>query len=188
MQLGKTLIGAIVGAALGIGVWIAIYLLFGMDHVALAILVALLTGLGVRTLVSTSGHASYARGALTGLLALAAYVGGWFLVAEVAKARAATAPKRPAAAAPKAAEGDVKDAAGPAGEAPPVEIPQAVQRTPTGGAMPKAVTPGQNPLDYVWLAIAALVAYELGRGTGAKPVVVGEETITEVPAGSHPDA
>jgi hypothetical protein len=188
MQLGKTLVGAIVGAALGVGALIAIYMLLQIDHVALAILVALLTGLGVRTLVSTSGHASYVRGALTGLLALAAYVGGWFLVAEVAKARAATAPKRPAAAAQQKGEEKTESTGGPAGEAPPVEAPQIAPRTPTGGAMPKAATPGQNPLDYVWLAIAGLVAYELGRGTGAKPVVVGEETVTEVPVGNHPDA
>jgi hypothetical protein len=92
------------------------------------------------------------------------------------------------AAAPKQAEAKTEGTGGPAGEAPPVEMPQPVQRAPSAGGMPKAVTPGQNPLDYVWLAIAGLVAYELGRGTGAKPVVVGEETVTEVPVGTHPDA
>jgi hypothetical protein len=188
MQLGKALIGAIIGAALGIGLLLAIYLALGLDHVALAILVALLTGLGVRTLVSTAGHASYARGALTGILALAAYVGGWFLVAEVAKARAATAPKRAAPVVAKETKDEPKKTDGTTGDAPPVELPQQVQRGPTGPATPKAATPGQNPLDYVWLAIAALVAYELGRGTGPKPVVVGEETVTEVPQGTHPDA
>jgi hypothetical protein len=186
MQLGKTLLGAIIGAALGIGALLAIYMLLQIDHVALAILVALLTGLGVKTLVSTSGHASYVRGALTGILALAAYVGGWFLVAEVAKARAATAPKRPAPTAPKVAEEETKKAEGGGGDAAPIEMPQPIQRAPTGAGAPKAVTPGQNPLDYVWLAIAGLVAYELGRGTGAKPVVVvGDET---APEGTHPDA
>jgi hypothetical protein len=50
--------------------------------------------------------------------------------------------------------------------------------------MPKAGTPGQNPLDYVWLAIAALVAYELGRGSGTKPVEVAEPVGPETaPAG-----
>ena len=139
-------------------------------------------------MVSTTGHASYTRGALTGILALAAYVGGWLLVAEVAKARAAAGPKRPAPTAPKQVDEQPKADAADAGEAAPVEMPQEIQRTPSGAGMPKAVTPGQNPLDYVWLAIAGLVAYELGRGSSAKPVVVGEETVTEVPTGSHPDA
>jgi hypothetical protein len=147
------------------------------------------TGLGVRALVSTSGHASYTRGALTAILALAAYVGGWFVVAEVAKARARSAPKPAvAAAAAKASEEGAEKDAEPAPAAPLVEPVRPIERGPTGQAMPKSATPGQNPLDYVWLAIAGLVAYELGRGTGAKPVVVGEETVTEVPVGTHPDA
>jgi hypothetical protein len=75
------------------------------------------------------------------------------------------------AAAVDVAEKDTDEAAGPAVEAPVVEQARPVERAPS--AMPKA-TPGQNPLDYVWLAIAALVAYELGRGTGAKPVEVAE--------------
>jgi hypothetical protein len=182
MQLGKALIGAIIGAALGIGLLIAVYMLFKIDHVALAIGVALLTGLGVRTLVSTSGHASYARGALTGILALAAYVGGWFLVAEVAKARARSAPNSaPIAAARQSADNDADPAAAGEGDAQPVAEVRPVERVPSGAAAPKAGPPGQNPLDYVWLAIAALVAYELGRGTGATPI----ETVDE-PAG--PDA
>ena len=184
MQLGKALVGAIVGAVLGVGVLVAVYLIFGMDAVWLAVIVAALTGLGVRTLVSTSGHASYARGALTGVLALGAYVGGWYLVAELAQARAAAAPKRaPIAVAEQPADTD--EDAEPAGEVPPVEVPRPVERAPSGAAMPKAVAPGQNPMDYIWLGIAALVAYELGRGTGAKPVEVTE---TETPGGAHPDA
>lgn len=179
MQLGKALIGAIIGAALGIGLLLAVYMLFKIDHVALAIGVAILTGLGVRTLVSTSGHASYTRGALTGVLALAAYVGGWFLVAEVAKARARAAPNSaPVAAVQQAEKADAEPAAATGGAAQPVAEVRPIDRGTTGVAAPKAVAPGQNPLDYVWLAIAGLVAYELGRGSGATPV----ETVDE-PAG-----
>jgi hypothetical protein len=187
MQLGKALVGAIIGAALGIGLLIAVYLLFQIDHVALAIGVALLTGLGVRTLVSTTGHASYTRGAVTGILALAAYVGGWLLVAELAKAHAAAAPRRPAVAA-KVAEKQADEPADATDQAPVVEEPQQFDRQPPGPGVPKSAAPGQNPLDYVWLAIAALVAYELGRGTGAKPVEAAEEPLEDAPAGAHPDA
>jgi hypothetical protein len=48
---------------------------------------------------------------------------------------------------------------------------------------------GFAPLDFVWLCVSALVAYELGRGTAGKTPVVVEETETEVPTGPHhPDA
>jgi len=188
MQLGKSLVGGIIGAALGIGLLVAIYLLFGLDHVGLAVPVAILTGLGVRTMVSTSGHASYARGAITGLLALAAYVGGWYLVADLATRRAKAAPKPPTpnvAAADSPDAGETSDA--PVVEAPPVQERAPVRANPSGAATRKAVAPGQNPMDYIWLGIAALVAYELGRGTAAKRVeVVGEETVTTVNV--HPDA
>lgn len=188
MQLGKSLVGGIIGAALGIGLLVAIYLLFALDHVGLAVPVAILTGLGVRTMVSTSGHASYARGAITGLLALAAYVGGWYLVADLAtrRARAAPKPPTPVTAVDSADAGEPSDA--PVVEAPPVQERAPVRANPSGAATRKAVAPGQNPMDYIWLGIAALVAYELGRGTAAKrvEVVEGEETVTTVNV--HPDA
>ncbi len=88
MQLGKSLLGGIIGAVVAIGLLMATYLLFGVDHVSLAIPFAIITGLGVRMLATTSGHASYVRGALTMVLALAAYIGGWLLVARIATARA----------------------------------------------------------------------------------------------------
>ncbi len=190
MQLGKTLVGAVIGAALGIGLLVAIYLLFRMDDVWLAIPVAILTGLGVRTLVSTSGHASYVRGAITGVLALAAYLGGWWVAAQVATqlASAAQSKQLPLADTTEPAEDADDTGAEPAAAAPaPVDRPIPAAR-PSGAGMAKTLPPGQSPWDYVWLGIAALVAYELGRGTGAKPVVVGEETVTEVPKGAHPDA
>lgn len=191
MQLGKALVGAIIGAALGIGLLVAVYLAFAIDQVWLAIPVAILTGLGVRMMVSTGGHASYARGALTGLLALAAYVLGWLVVKEVAENRAAAAPQRSAVVAKAddaADEADESDAK--AADARPVEQPLPVQRPASGAPMRKAAQPGQNPLDYVWLGIAALVAYELGRGTAAKQVVVVDEDAASpgAPVGTRPDA
>src|SRR3954463_12886979 len=95
MQLGKTLVGAIIGAAVGIGMLVAVYVSLGIDRFWLAIPVAIITGLGVRMLVNTTGHASYARGVLTMLLAMAAYYVGWTVVTQVAMARASKEPARP---------------------------------------------------------------------------------------------
>src|SRR5215213_2372669 len=96
MQFGKTLVGAIIGAALGIGLLIAVYLAFGIDKMWMAIPVALLTGLGVRMVAATSGHASYLRGAITVLLAMGAYLGGLAVTRAVANHRAETVKANPA--------------------------------------------------------------------------------------------
>src|SRR5215213_4358541 len=112
MQFGKTLVGAIIGAALGIGLLIAVYLAFGIDKMWMAIPVALLTGLGVRMVAATSGHASYLRGAITVLLAMGAYLGGLAITRAVANHRAENVSKAnpPRVAAQEPGEpGDAKD-------------------------------------------------------------------------------
>jgi hypothetical protein len=193
MQLGRALIGAIIGAAVGIAVLVAVYMALKFDSVWLALVVAVLTGLGVRMMVATGGHASYLRGAVTGLIALGAYLFGSYLVAAVmqaqaAKAAEATRVEQPAASA-KADEAADADAA--TAETPPVEEPKAPPPSsrPVAGGRQKMATPKNwSTLDYILLCVSALVAYELGRGTAAKTVVVGEETVTEVPQGTHPDA
>jgi hypothetical protein len=191
MQLGKTLIGAIIGAAAGIGVLVAVYLLAGRDDVWMSIPVAILTGLGVRMIVSTSGHASYLRGALTLLIALGAYFGGLAVTQAVANQRASEAkkPHTPAAVEGEKADADKTDEPGAEAPPPPQAPPQAAPRLPEE-ARAKAQLPRQlNTWDFISLAIAALVAYELGRGTGgvrrdATVAAPGEP----VPAGTHPDA
>jgi hypothetical protein len=193
MQLGRTLVGAIIGAILGIAVMAAVYLAFRLDSAWLALPVAVLTGLGVRMMVSTSGHASYLRGAITGLLALGAYLLGWSAMATIAQQTAAKAAQSTRVEQP--AEGDKAEGAEAAEAAAPVETPKApdmpIASKSSGARASKAGVPkGFSTLDYIVLCAAGLIAYELGRGTaGPKQVVVeGEETITEVPAGTHPDA
>ncbi len=51
MQLGKSLLGAIIGAAIGIVILLVVYRLFEIDGFWLAIPFAIITGLGVRMLV-----------------------------------------------------------------------------------------------------------------------------------------
>jgi hypothetical protein len=190
MQLGKTLVGAIIGAALGIGLLVLVYLLFNLEQVWLAIPVGILTGLGVRTLVSTSGHASYLRGAITGVLALAAYLGGWYVVKEVAVRRAGAPAQRPANVVTAQAEEDTDEPSGDA-DAQPVPVPQRPVPRPgvAGEGIRKAPGPSQfSTFDFIYLCVAALIAYELGRGTGAKPVATTEPAPEDVPQGTHPDA
>ena len=65
---------------------IAAYFFIGTEHTAVAIVVALLVGLGVRAMVATKGHPSYARGVLTALIAMATFLGGKYIVVEIASA------------------------------------------------------------------------------------------------------
>jgi hypothetical protein len=92
MQLGKSLLGALIGAALGIGLLVLINSLTAWDKYWLAIPVALLTGLGVRWVANTCGHPSYVRGVLTGVISILAFMAGQYVVAEVATRRSQAKP------------------------------------------------------------------------------------------------
>jgi hypothetical protein len=188
MQLGKTIVGAIIGAVLGILLLLVVNLVFRLDQTWLAIPVAILVGLGVRMMVSTTGHPSYLRGAITGLLALATYIAGWPVVAQVATMKAESKPAVVAADTADAAEAGDEEATETPAEA-PTPAPARPRAVGAANEVRKPLMPQEtSPWDLVFLGIAALIAYELGRGTGGKPVVVGEETVTEVPVGTHPDA
>jgi hypothetical protein len=190
MQLGKTLVGAIIGAALGIGLLIAVFLFAGIDKMWMAIPVALLTGLGVRMVASTSGHASYLRGAITVLLALGAYLGGLAITKAVANHRAEVASKvgpRHVAAEEPGAPGDAKDGE-PAVEAPPIAPPTPAPNPELGTHRPAMPRQSFSTWDFISLAVAALVAYELGRGTGVPKENLGAGPSEPTPGGMHPDA
>jgi hypothetical protein len=190
MQFGKTLVGAIIGGVLGIGLLIAVYLAFGIDKMWMAIPVALLTGLGVRMVAATSGHASYLRGAITVLLAMAAYLGGLAVTKAVANHRSQTVAKQNPArvASEEPGEPGETKAEEPAANAPPADVPIASAKSDSMArrpAMPQAI----NTWDFLSLAVAALVAYELGRGTGGVRRDSTNSGLGEpVPGSTHPDA
>lgn len=220
MQLGKTLVGILIGGAVGIGAMFLASTQHGWDGYWMAIVVALCIGLAVRWLTAGSGRASYVRGALTGLLSILAFIAGQYATAQLLTrgSEAATigadfrgAPARPrgedsqptaensnAAEEPAgtndasvtATEGDAaNDVAGDTSAVPPgaVDEPaapesarqpetvepagdraaQPVNREPAalpGANRPAPRMPGSSSLDLVWLGIAALVGYSLGRG------------------------
>jgi hypothetical protein len=168
MQLGKSLVGALVGSAVGVCLVVAIYYLFEFDHAGLSILVAACAGLGVRALVTTKGHASYMRGALTCLLAIGAFAASKFLIVDMAR-RGVLADmhpiKRVAAQPSDAAAGDIDNAAA----AQQAEIPHIEQRPSNAVAATgnRKARPSFSAWDFISLSVAALIAYELGRGTEA---------------------
>jgi hypothetical protein len=190
MQFGKTLVGAIIGAALGIGLLIGVYLAAGIDKMWMAIPVAVLTGLGVRMVAATSGHASYLRGAITVLLAMAAYLGGLAVTRAVANHKAAAVLKAspPRAAEEPSAPGDAKP--GEPAETARVSAPP-IAPVNLDATMRRSGMPSQSfsTWDFISLAVAALVAYELGRGSdGARKDNLGAAPSEPALSGTHPDA
>jgi hypothetical protein len=216
MQLGKSLVGALLGAVVGVILLIAVHMQWGLDRNWLAIPVAILTGLGVRALATTYGHESYLRGAITALIALGAFMFGMDRAAKIAVSRAVNAnaatlpevtapplegvgatdtekpttdpatPADPNAAAEDAAKSaDAAEQNDAAADATPTakESAQQVAKPPASPAQNVdnvdnkilRPNPAQQPstLDYVWLAVAGLVAYQLGRGSAIDPRMAG---------------
>jgi hypothetical protein len=167
MQLGKTLLGAILGGAVGVGLLLATYFAFALDHTALAILVAVCAGVGVRMFVETKAHASYLRGALTCLVAILAFAGGKFLIADLAERGtfAKTLKVPPPQVEAEAPADGVSSGAASIETPKPVETESRRRGAPIGEGMMNAQR-AFSTWDFVLLSIAALVAYELGRGTG----------------------
>jgi len=173
--LAPAIVGAIIGAAVGVGLHVVLATgMLGYRNEAswFAIVIGVLTGLGVRMACRGCMDRSYARGALAAVVALAAIVGSSFAIREVMK-RSETTTKGPVAAAKNpeadaAADADAEDAdvADPAASAEPVAVPRiAPPRGQIGmGAGVKGGLANPSPWEFVFMALGGLVAYELGRG------------------------
>jgi hypothetical protein len=176
MGVGPTLLGGIVGAAVGVGLHTLLETgLLGKPIEAswFAVIIGLLTGVGVRQANRQHMERSYLRGAISGIIALAAIYGSTVVIAEIMKKRDVSIAAKPAAA---AAEDEAGDDAGDADSdtaAAPVEaIPESDQNPALAGMGTMQTRASDlNPWQFVWMALGALVAYEFGRGAGAPKTV-----------------
>ena len=70
--MGPTLVGGIIGAAVGIGLHLIVEMTTGAEATWFAVVIGLLTGLGVHQAnKSLAGRVSYLRGAVAAAIALA---------------------------------------------------------------------------------------------------------------------
>jgi hypothetical protein len=168
MQFGKSLVGAVIGAIVGIAILVAINYAVLWDKFWLSIIVALCTGLGVRWMVATHGHPSYVRGALTAIIAMAAFFAYYPIMAQLRTRQSIAQPVVLERAAPN--QGAAADDE-PAEANATVEPVQMEERAPIGGAGARNPRPQEiSAWDIISLCVAAFIAYELGRGSGgAKP-------------------
>lgn len=187
MGVGPTLLGGIVGAAVGVGLHTLLETgLLGKPIEAswFAVIIGLLTGVGVRQANRQHMERSYLRGAISGIVALAAIYGSTVIIAEIMKKRdVSIAAKPPAAAADEEAGDDGETAGGDASAAEPAEESADESQNSALAGMGTMQTRASdlNPWQFVWMALGALVAYEFGRGAGAPKVA--EPTDTTPPEG-----
>jgi hypothetical protein len=171
--LGSALVGGIIGAAVGVGLHVVLetgMLGTRVEASWFAVVIGVLTGIGVRMACRGCMERSYARGAVAGLIALAAIVASSFAVQEVMSRREVQAKAGPIAAAKDdaaAGEADADDASAakePAEE--PADDARADVPRPVGIGVgpPKGGASDLNPWQFVFMALGGLVAYELGRG------------------------
>lgn len=188
MGVGPTLLGGIVGAVVGVALHTVLETgMLGKPIEAswFAIIIGLLTGLGVRQANRTHMERSYLRGAISGVIALAAIYGSTAVIAVVMKNRDQAIASKPTASA-DVAEDSADDADSDAtttaeAETPAEENDRSINPAFAGGVVGNPRAGDLNPWQFVFMALGTLVAYEFGRGVGAPKVV--EPTDSTPPEG-----
>jgi hypothetical protein len=183
--LVPTLIGGVVGAAVGVALQVVLETgLLGQRLEAswCAVVIGVLVGLGVRQANRHHMNRSYVRGAVSGLIALAAIVASSFAIQEVMSRREVRPLGGKQVAAAKADEEATDEDATGAAEATvdePIEEPARPQAVGLGGVPARGVTSDLNPWQFVFMALGGLFAYELGRGADPAKRSALEETPNE---------
>lgn len=190
-SLTPALVGGVIGALVGVALQVALDTgMFGKRFEApwFAVAIGVLTGLGVRQMNRHHMERSYLRGALAGIIALVAIVASSFASREVMKRKEVSA-KPGAVAAAAAKDSDAAGDADAAAAEPAAPVaPEANGLPPVGGiGRPKIGLADNSTLEFVFMALGGLVAYELGRGIdhskrGAVPV----ESPGEAPVATDP--
>jgi hypothetical protein len=170
-SLGPTILGGLIGAAVGIAVHVAIETGGGMrwqprEAAWFAIVIGLLTGLGVRQMNKHHMERSYLRGAVSAIIALAAIVLSTVLISKVMEHYDALSKnKQVAAKAPETNDAAKEDNAAEAPKTEPAAEPAATAPAgPMAGGVGRIRQDKLNPWQFVFMAVGALAAYELGRG------------------------
>lgn len=174
MNLGKTLVGGLLGAAVAIGIFTLLKTQMNLHATWFYVVIGLLTGLGVRQAhQSLAGNVSYARGALSGAIAAGAILLSEEVVRQVVSRGAEeviAAVEKPAVVGDETTEeeGDAD-----AGDAESLDVEQPPEIHPHDG-LPGMVdgAKGAKPqTDDVWpfvfMAVGIFLAYELARGSAA---------------------
>jgi hypothetical protein len=185
-SIGPTLIGGLVGAAVGIGLHLALEVGASYEAPWFAIITGLATGLGVRAATKhTEPRVSYARGALTSLIALAAIVATVPLISLALDMKSKSEANNPRAevaeadtdaeATDEAATGDEAADEAAADEPAPAESAEAARGAVGAPTAKMPIGRGDfNVNQFIFMMLGALVAYPLGRGSDAEARPAGQ--------------
>ena len=194
MNLAKTFGGAILGAAVAIGIYTVLKTQTEIEASWFPVVTGLLTGLGVRQAhQSLTGQVSYLRGAISGAIAAAAMLGAEQVV-KYAVTQDVAGPA-PAIAnngdAPQEDDGDEADLGG----APDLESVASADEmahstaTARDGRTP-AKPAGEEALPFLFMAVGIFLAYEFARGSekaGVPPPEEPAEPVADAPAADATD-
>lgn len=168
----------VIAATVSVAAWIGVEHCLHKDLGGLAILVGLVTGWAIHKSAGTKAARGYWRGSLAAVLTLTAIVCGRLAYAKIMQStndHVATITKVSVAA---TIEDDDKETEGSTdslvGE-PDVAQKPAQFKGPTRGSLVDQNTPRitkMKQLDMLWMSVAALVAYVVGKGSVAVPVTV----------------
>ncbi|MEM6329476.1 MAG: hypothetical protein AAF790_04415 [Planctomycetota bacterium] len=178
MNLGKGLLGAVIGGAAGLAAHVGIESTIG-EAAWFPVVTGVLTGFCVRKFdPSVKQQANYVRGAAAGLIALAAIFGSSQLssTARIAKVNQGDldkpiAPDTAAADQPAEEENEAPEADGAAGAGEP---DQEMESAPVDAAAAAAAkqrpkpSAGASGFDFAVMGIGCFLAYELARGNTPK--------------------
>jgi hypothetical protein len=169
MRILGALVGGLVGSGCGIAVVVLTNVFVGYDGGWLGLIIGVLTGSCVGYMAHGTEKLNYIYGTIAAVLTLAAIVLGKYATASVFNARTAHLPT------PATSVGDQPDAkdASIIAKQHMETLQERVYRAPARPRTPKARR--QRPSEYetaqvVWLGLATLVAYYLGRSGIQWPV------------------
>jgi hypothetical protein len=167
MHVLSWLFGGIVGGAIGAAVWVAIECCTQSEFAWMAWPVGLLVGWGVHKFASADTRGGFFRGTVATVLALAAILGaGWSKQAILTKQAAKTA--TPAVVGTTMDTGGDEKTALAADDLATVELSE--QTGLLRGALESKPRNAFQSMDMLWICLAALTAYVVGKGSGSDPV------------------
>ena len=171
----RALLGGLIGAAASAAGWLAVEHFQQASYGWMVVLVGLVTGFCVHK-AGEGNSGGFARGALAIILTLAAIVGGRQVYAKIMQA-SSTAASAVTVDTAKVEVPDADEEEADTGEAPaPVVTPELAE---DAGALGKrgysktAMKKNLSEMDMVWMCVAALASYVIGKG-GDEPAP-GEE-------------
>lgn len=180
MNLGKTLVGGIIGAAIAIAIYTVLKTQMHLEASWFPIVTGLLTGLGVRQAhKSLSNNVSYMRGAVAGIIAALAILGAEEVVKMVLATDGRTTIAQAPPVAPPDDEVEVDDDA--AVDDQPLEVEEPERRVGPRGVVGdrSGVKPTRDDMwPFIFMAVGIFLAYELARGS-AGPKTVDHDSAVE---------